>query len=61
MRDLQSLCEQNYEWAIRLRRGFRQLYRMSKDKEIPARFKQRIDQWFAQIVTKALQDRKSVV
>ena len=55
MRDLQSLCEQNYEWAVRLRRGFRQLYRMSKDKEIPARFKQRIDQWFAQIVTKALQ------
>ena len=29
MRDLQSLCEQNYAWAIRLLRAYRQLYRMS--------------------------------
>lgn len=55
MRDLQSLCEQNYQWAFRLRRGFRQLYRMSRDKQIHDRFQAKIYQWFKQIVEKALE------
>jgi transposase len=55
MRDLQSLCEQEYAWAIRLLRAYRQLYRMSKDKAIDSRFKVKIDNWFDNIITEALQ------
>ena len=54
MRDLQSLCEQNYTWAIRLLRAYRQLYRMSKEQAIDHRFKVRIDHWFDSIITEAL-------
>ena len=45
MRDLQSLCEQDYEWAIRLLRAYRQLYRMSKACAIDGRFKVKINNW----------------
>jgi hypothetical protein len=54
MRDLQSLCEQNYSWAIRLLRAYRQLYRMSKEKAIDSRFKIKIDNWFDNIIAEAL-------
>jgi hypothetical protein len=50
MRDLQSLCEQDYPWAIRLLRAYRQLYRMSKEKAIDSRFKIKIDNWFDKII-----------
>jgi transposase len=56
MRDLQSLCEQNYGWAIRLLRAYRQLYRMSKEKAIDSRFKIKIDNWFDNIITEALKN-----
>jgi Transposase IS66 family len=56
MRDLQSLCEQNYTWAIRLLRAYRQLYRMSKEKAIDNRFKVKIDHWFDKIILEALND-----
>jgi transposase len=55
MRDLQSLCEQEYTWAIRLLRAYRQVYRMSKDKAIDSRFKVKIDNWFDNIIIEALQ------
>ncbi|MDZ7936551.1 MAG: transposase [Emticicia sp.] len=54
MRDLQSLCEQNYAWAIRLLRAYRQLYRMSKQQAIDSRFKVKIDKWFDHIIAEAL-------
>ena len=54
MRDFQSLCEQNYPWAIRLLRAYRQLYKMSKEKAIDSRFKVRIDNWFDNIIAEAL-------
>jgi transposase-like protein len=56
MRDLQSLCEQEYSWAIRLLRAYRQLYRMSKDKAIDSRFKVKIDNWFDNIISQALKN-----
>ena len=54
MRDLQSLCEQDYGWAVRLLRAYRQLYRMSKDKAIDSRFKMKINNWFDHIISEAL-------
>jgi hypothetical protein len=54
MRDLQSLCEQNYTWAIRLLRAYRQLYRMSKVQAIDDRFKVKINHWFNNIIIEAL-------
>lgn len=54
MRDLQSLCEQNYPWAIRLLRAYRQLYRMSKVNPIQSRFKVKINNWFDNIIAEAL-------
>ena len=56
MRDLQSLCEQDYPWAIRLLRAYRQVYRMSKEKAINSRFKIKIDNWFDNIIAEALKD-----
>lgn len=56
MRDLQSLCEQNYEWAIRLLRAYRQLYRMSKTCAIDGRFKVKINNWFDNIISEALKN-----
>jgi hypothetical protein len=56
MRDLQSLCEQNYSWAIRLLRAYRQLYRMSKEKAIDSRFKVKINNWFDNIISEALKN-----
>jgi hypothetical protein len=56
MRNLQSLCEQEYSWAIRLLRAYRQLYRMSKDKAIDSRFKVKIDNWFDNIISQALKN-----
>ena len=54
MRDLQSLCEQDYSWAIRLLRAYRQLYRMSKTCAIDGRFKVKINNWFDNIISEAL-------
>lgn len=55
MRKLQSLCEQNYTWAIRLLRVHRQLYRMCKKvKAMDSRFKVKIDNWFDKIIAEDL-------
>jgi transposase len=56
MRDLQSLCEQEYTWAIRLLRAYRQLYRMSKEKAIEYRFKVKINNWFDNTISEALKN-----
>ena len=56
MRDLQSLCEQDYPWAIRLLRAYRQLYRMSKACAIDDRFKVKINNWFDNIISEALKN-----